>query len=266
MPDDGGWFADDGFWTDYAPILFDAGAWDEAPDAVDSILKLVGARPGCAVLDICCGPGRHAAEFARRGCRVTGIDITEPYLDAARSTAAAEGFDIEYLRADAREFARPGAFDLAVNLFTSFGYFDDPADDERMARRAFESLAPGGVLVMELAGKETTARDFRDGEWFERDGRLILTEQAVVGAWEGIRHRWMVVDGNRRIDRTWFRRLYAGTELAALLRRAGFADVSLYGSFDGAPYGPEARTLVAVARVAPVATTPSGTVLTAPGA
>jgi SAM-dependent methyltransferase len=244
---DDNWFADDGFWAAYAPLMFDSARWAEVPAVVDGILGLSGARPGCAVLDSCCGPGRHALEFARRGYQATGVDITGPYLEAARDSAAAEGLAAEFVQADARVFERPGAFGLAVNLFTSFGYFATPEEDQLMLSRLHTSLAPGGSLVMELAGKETAARNYIEGEWFERDGKTILTEFTVEGAWEGLRNRWIILDGNKRIDHSWVQRLYAGTELRALLLITGFAHVALYGSFDGEPYGPKARSLVAVA-------------------
>ena len=203
-------FADDGFWTDYAPLLFDGAHWRGAA-VVDAIQNLSGVAPGAAVLDMCCGTGRHALEFAARGFRVTGVDITAPYVQAARDSADAMGLSVEFIQADARAWCRPGAFGLAVNLFTSFGYFPTKAEDELMLARIADSLAPGGALVVEVVGKETAARDFIDGEWFERDGRLVLTEFQVVGAWEGLRNRWVVVDGERRIDHSSVQRLYSGT-------------------------------------------------------
>lgn len=244
---DENWFADDGFWAAYAPLMFDSARWAEVPAVVDGIVRLSGARPGCAVLDSCCGPGRHALEFARRGFQVTGVDRTGPYLEAARESASAEGLAVDFVQADARAFERPGAFALALNLFTSFGYFATPEEDQLMLSRLYSSLASGGILVMELAGKETAVRNFIEGEWFEKDGKTILTEFTVVGAWEGLRNRWIILDENGRMDRSWVQRLYAGTELRALLQGAGFTKVDLYGSFDGEPYGPKARSLVAVA-------------------
>jgi len=247
MPDDGAWFSDDSFWTEFAPLLF-GDRWAEAPAVVDAILALSGAAAGGSVLDMCCGPGRHALEFAARGYSVVGVDITEPYLAAARDSAASMGLSAEFVHADARAWSRPGAFDLALNLFTSFGYFATAAEDVAMLERIRESLAPGGALVMELVGKEIAARDFIEGEWFERDGRLVLTEFEVVGSWEGLRNRWILVDGDRRTDRSWVQRLYAGTELRDALLRAGFGAVELFGTWAGGPYGAKAERLVAVAR------------------
>ncbi|MBN2875390.1 MAG: class I SAM-dependent methyltransferase [Spirochaetales bacterium] len=247
--DDGGWFADDGFWTDYAPLLFGDERWAEAPAVVDAILRLSGAPESGTVLDSCCGPGRHALEFAARGYRVTGVDITGPYIEAARESARAMNLAAEFVRADSRSWSRPASFDLAVNLFTSFGYFETKAEDELMLARIRESLKPGGVLVMDLVGKELAARDFTKGERFERDGRLVTTTFEVVGAWEGLRNRWMVQEGERRVDRAWVQRLYAATELRDSLKHAGFSSVSLHGNWSGDPYDASAERLVAVARV-----------------
>ncbi len=243
------WFAERGFWEDYASLLFGGERWAEAPEVVSSILELAGAPPGTPILDLCCGPGRHALEFAARGHPVVGVDITEPYLAAARDSAEARGLgNAEFVRADARAWSRPGAFGLAVNLYTSFGYFESPEEDRLMLARAYESLAPGGTLVMEMSGKETAARDFIEGEWFERDGRLVMTQFEVVGAWEGLRHRWIIVDGARRVDRSWVQRLYSAVELSSALRSVGFSSVDSYGSYEGAPYDQSAERLVAVAR------------------
>ncbi len=245
MPRGGEWFEDEGFWNVFAPLMFDENRWAETPAVVDSVERLAGIRPPATVLDACCGPGRHCLEFARRGYRVTGVDITASYLEAARESARDEGADIEFLREDMRGFRRPGAFDLCVNLFNSFGYFSDPAQDEGMLRNIRESLRPGGRLVLEMVGKETAARDFIEGEWFERGGWTVLTEFTVEGAWEGLRNRWILIRGSERIDRSFVQRLYSAGEMRALLERAGFRDVRILGSLEGNPYDHKAKSLVA---------------------
>lgn len=241
------WFEDESFWNIFAPLMFDDKRWAETPAVVDAVERLAAARAGDAVLDACCGPGRHALEFARRGYRVTGVDITRSYLDAARESAQAERTAIEFIHADLRDFRRPAAFDLAVNLYNSFGYSSDPASDALILRNILESLRPGGRLVMELVGKETAVRDFMEGEWFERDGWTVLTEYAVVGAWEGLKNRWILLKGSERVDRSFVQRLYSGTELRALLESVGFSGVRILGSLEGDPYDQAAKSLVAVA-------------------
>jgi SAM-dependent methyltransferase len=244
----GEWFEDEDFWKAYAGLMFDGERWAEVPAVCDALASLAGMAPGAAVLDSCCGPGRHSLELARRGYRVTGVDLTASYLEAARESAAAESLPIEFLRADVRAFVRPAAFDLAINLYTSFGYFATPDEDLRMLRNLRASLKPGGALVLETLGKEIAVRDFTEGEWFERDGWTVLTAFKVVGAWEGLENRWILLRGSERVDRAFVRRLYSAVELRAALLAAGFASVELYGSVEGAPYDLGAASLVAVAR------------------
>lgn len=241
------WFEDESFWDVFAPLMFDEKRWAETPAVVDAVERLAGAVPGSSVLDAACGPGRHSLEFARRGYRVTGVDITQSYLEAARESALDEGVDIEFVREDLREFRRPASFDLCVNLFNSFGYFSNPEEDAALLGNIRESLRPGGRFVLEMLGKETAVRDFTAGEWFERDGWTVLTEYSVEGAWEGLRNRWMLLRGSERVDRTFVQRLYSGTELRDLLFRSGFRNISILGSLEGSPYDQSAKSLVALA-------------------
>jgi SAM-dependent methyltransferase len=241
---EGEWFEDEDFWTAYAPIMFDEARWAEVPAVVDGIERLVGPAPGAAVLDACCGPGRHSLELASRGYRVTGIDITEAYLEAARESAAGSA---RFLRADIRDFAAEEPFDLAINLYTSFGYFADPEEDLKALGRLRAALRPGGALVLETTGKETAARDFTAGESFERGGWEIRTEFSVVGAWEGLLNRLILSRGGETVDRSFVIRLYSGTELRAALLDAGFSAARILGGIDGSPYDQAASSLVALA-------------------
>jgi 2-polyprenyl-3-methyl-5-hydroxy-6-metoxy-1,4-benzoquinol methylase len=261
------WFRDEQFWERYAPIIFDGGRWTEVSRVADGVTRLARLRlygeeagapedrappspaEGVRALDLCCGFGRITAELARRGFSATGVDISESYLMTAREDAAYEHLDIEYVNADARSFRRPGAFDLAVNLYISFGYFEDPRDDRLMLENVFESLKPGGTLIMETLGKEIAVRDFTRGEWFRRAGFLVLTEYEPVDSWGGLKNRWILIDGEgKRLEKTFTQRLYGATELRALLLETGFSPVELYGNWDEGPYDERAERLIAAAR------------------
>ena len=246
------WHERDAFWETVP--LFDQERLEAAPQEVDAIITKLGIEPPAEVLDLCCGVGRHSLEFARQGFQVTGVDRTEAYLQTARQTARGEGLQVEWIQADMREFARPEAFDLAVNLFTSFGYFEDPAEDRQVARNLFRSLRAGGALVMELMGKEILARIFSPCDWTELpDGSLFLQEREISQDWTWIENRWIVVKDGQRQEFTIGHRLYDGAGLRAVLLDAGFSSVDLYGDLGGAPYDTSARRLVAVARKAATA-------------
>ena len=264
------WFNDPDFWKFFSPVIFDDKHWAEVPFLADSVTRLAGldlystGRTGPRVLDLCCGMGRVTAELARRGFTATGVDLCEALLETAREDSSYEALEIEYVLADARSFRRPSFFDTAVNLYISFGYFENPREDLLMAKNVFESLKPGGSFIIETLGKEIAVRDFTPGEWFYRAGYAVLTEYEAVDSWAGLKNRWILIREDTpagkeagiaaempaRIEKTFTQRLYAATELRALLFEAGFKTVELYGDWDESPYDQNAENLIAVGRKA----------------
>lgn len=249
MPPSTPWHEDDDFWRTFAPVLFPEPRWAHAPVEVDHILQRLGVAPGAAILDLCCGPGRHSLELARRGFRVTGVDRTAAYLETARAKAAAEGLSATFVPGDMREYRNPDAYDAVINMFTSFGFFDDSADDRRVIRCVFDSLKPGGAFLIDMLGKEILARNFRERDWSqEEDGSFMLEEGKIEEDWARIRSRWILLKGADRRECSITLRLYSAAELAALLRDTGFGSVAVFGDLAGAPYDQNAKRLIAVAR------------------
>ncbi|NUN50613.1 MAG: class I SAM-dependent methyltransferase [Candidatus Brocadiae bacterium] len=244
------WFENEDFWRSTYPFMFPPSRLDGTPAEVTSLLRLAKPR-GKTVLDLCSGPGRFAVELARRGFRVTGVDRTRFLMNKARARARAARVDVEWVLSDMRDFLRPGAYHLALSLFTSFGYFDDKAEDLGVLRNLHASLRPGGVLVMELMSKERLARIFQPTTSQRLPGGGWLIERhAIFDDWTRIRNEWILIRRGRSRAWTFHHTVYSGQELRTLLESAGFGDVSLYGSLQGGAYGTEAARLVAVARKA----------------
>jgi len=253
------WFNDAEFWEQFAPIMFDDVHWGEVPEVADGVTHFAGfdfysetSKPlMCSspkVLDVCCGFGRISAELARRGFSVTGIDITESYLQTAKEEASYENLNIEYIRADARDFVRSEFFDIAVNLYISLGYFSNQHDDLQVLRNVFESLKPGGCFIIETLGKEIAVRDFVEAEWFERAGYTVLTEYEPLDSWTFLKNRWILIKDGKRIEKNLTQRLYSASELRALLFEAGFSKVEIFGNWNESSYDQNAAKLIAVAR------------------
>ncbi|MBN2318061.1 MAG: class I SAM-dependent methyltransferase [Acidobacteria bacterium] len=122
------WFDKDDFWRDLYPFMFPDKRFDDAPVEIEKVLSLVKPK-GKAVLDLCCGPGRCAISLARKGFRVTGVDRAKFLLDKAKTRAKKDGARIEWIEMDMRDFVRHESYNLILNMFTSFGYFDDKRED-----------------------------------------------------------------------------------------------------------------------------------------
>lgn len=243
------WSSDEAFWAAAYPFMFPETSFARAARQVDEILALTACQGH--VLDLACGPGRHSVPLAERGCTVTGVDRTTFLLEKARSLAAATGVEIEWVQSDMRNFQRPDMYDLALSLFTSFGYFSSPGENQRVLENVYESLKPGGSFVLDVVGKEVLARIFQptDSQELPETG-LVVQRRRVIDGWSRIENDWILIrEGSTRAFRFehW---LYSGQELKGMLASAGFAEIELYGDFEGAAYGPEANRLIAVARKA----------------
>lgn len=244
------WFEKENFWLEYGPIMFDDKRWAEASTVAESVYKIAGLGKGSTVLDAGCGPGRISVELALLDLDVTGVDLIQPFLDAARDSAEDEGVPLTLIKADLREFTTDKLFNAAVNLYTSFGYCDSIEEDVKILRRISASLKPGGIFILESLGREIAVRNFTEGEWFERAGKTVLTEFSVSGAWEGLRSRWILIDNKdgTRIEHEFVQRLYSAIELKKLLLSSGFSEVAVYGDFDFSPYDHKARSMILVSR------------------
>jgi SAM-dependent methyltransferase len=226
--------------------LYDAFLAERTPVEVDQIEALLQLRPPRRILDLPCGQGRHAIELARRGYQVTGVDVSPYMLGVARERADASGVRARWLAGDMRE-ALPGeTFDVVLNLFTSFGYFDDEADDRRAVRAAASMLAPGGQFLLEVINGQWIVSNFQERQWFTV-GQLAVMERRSLD----VPTRRMVVErtvSSTDGDETSVHavRLYSGSAVKTMLDAAGFSRVELYGDWGGAALTPESLRVLAV--------------------
>lgn len=222
---------------------------------VDLIVELAGLRDGERVLDLPCGFGRIANRLAGRGFEVVGIDDNPDYLHRARRDAVEAGVEVDYRRGDMRALDAEGDFDVLVNWFTSFGYFDDDTDRD-VLRRFRRALRPGGRLVLDLANRDRLVRavgaQAGPATMLVDRGEMLLVDRVDLsddGA-RGETDRIVVADG--RVRRMHFSvRLFTLPELTDWLRGAGFGEVRAYGP-DGGRFTWRADRLIVVAsRVRP---------------
>lgn len=243
------WYENDELWAELQAVLLDKSMMQGCAEEARQAAALLKAQPGGHLLDLGCGPGRHTIELARLGYRVTGVDRTTGYLEVAQERAAAADVEVELVHGNMLTFRRDAAFDGAISLLSSFGYFEDRNDDLAVLRNIQASLRGGAKVVIDLMGKEIIARQFRPKYWQELEsGRLWLQEPEVLPGWEMMRNHWVFLGGGDRKEFVIEHRMYSGVELADLMREAGFTKVALHGALDGRPYDKDAARLVAVGR------------------
>jgi SAM-dependent methyltransferase len=201
---------------------------DDAAEAVALIadnVRLAGSR----VLDLACGPGRHAIQLRSEGAWVVGFDLSLPLLSRARHR---DGDPLNVVRGDMRflPFVR-GSFDVVVNLFTSFGYFSDDRQHGLVLSEVATALRPGGVLVLDyfnttdLMGSLVPHEERAIGSQrvvIERrisdDGKYVLKEMHLLN------------DGRSFLERV---RMFTVKELETLVSEAGLCVRKRFGDYSG---------------------------------
>ena len=130
---------------------------------VGFLLDVLQLAPGARVLDVGCGPGRHAGALAGRGMRVIGVDIAEAFLRTAVGAGSGAGF----VRADARRLPVASRFDVALSLCQgAFGVLGGDDDGEVLAQMA-AAVVPGGRVVVSAFSAYFQVRWLEEGDRFD---------------------------------------------------------------------------------------------------
>lgn len=242
------WYTDEDFWRTFGPLMFGDEQFSEAAEQVPALLARIDLSEG-AVLDLGCGPGRHALPLARAGVKVTAMDTSEQLLDELRRRAQAENLEMNIRREDMRDFADLGPFDAVLVMWTSFGYFEAEADHGCVLDNIVESLKPGGILVLDLLGLETLCRTLEPVHLTENaDGSLLIERPALVDHNTRLENEWILVHGNRA-DRAMFsHRVWSAGEIARLIESAGLELEAIDGDLQGTPYDFESERMYVLAR------------------
>ncbi len=210
------------------------------------VIHALRLEPGASALDVGCGFGRHAAALARRGIRVTGVDLSRAMLAAARRQT--RGLPVTLLRADMRRLPFAGGFDGAYCLFTSFGYFS-PRQNRRALRGMAHSLRPGGRLIIDAPDRAYLDRHAPAKNWSRSGPRYVLEEVEYDRSSGRVKSLWHVLRlGSTRVRRR-KHTLYVHDlgQWRAMFRRVGLRLAAAYGGWDlRPPQAGETRRLIVV--------------------
>lgn len=213
---------------------------------IHQLLRLCPLLPGASVLDVGCGIGRHSIELAKLGFRVTGVDKNAEYIAICRQHAGELGVTADFCATDSRTMSLSVRADLAVSLWSSFGYYGE-AGDFQVLQRIAEHVRPGGRVIIDVENRDYIVKHFVPQEWHTCDDGFVLEKRHFDPVEGTVSTRRIVASGTERHEYRRVLRMYTATELAALLRSAGLRSERWYGDYDGSRLGYESRRMILVA-------------------
>ncbi|HNR20569.1 MAG TPA: class I SAM-dependent methyltransferase [Bacteroidia bacterium] len=139
------------FNSPYYHLLYKERDSKEAEFFLDKLIDKLNLKTGCSIVDIACGRGRHSVYLNKKGFNVTGIDLSRESIKYCRQF---ENEKLEFFEHDMRAIFRVNYFEVALNLFTSFGYFEKPHDNLLALESASSSLKKNGIFVLDYFNSE----------------------------------------------------------------------------------------------------------------
>ncbi len=227
----------------------------------DFLVKALQCQARAHLLDVPCGNGRLSLELARRGYRVTGVDISEEFIEEARASvmgmtdqppATAGGSDsqprVEFIRGDMRNIEGEAIYNGAYCFGNSFGFLAY-ADMEKFLNGLARALKPGARFIVETGMAAESAIPKFEAETSHQIEDILLTIKEQYLAEASCIDTEYVFERNgmseSRLAKHW---IYTAAEIRRMLERAGFAVLSLYGSLKCEPFVLGADELFVIAR------------------
>lgn len=188
------------------------------------------------ILDAGCGRGRHSAILHDLGFDTTGIDLSAHNIQYAQQL---QRKGLQFIHGDIRTDLPPHAFDWVVNLFTSFGYFDEEEENLRMLAAMCGALVKGGCLLMDFLNVVRVMQAVEEEAWREESVQGILfrsrkrQDQRFVYKDISVHHNDQVFHYQERV------RLYKLDDFEQIFAQIGAKVEAIYGDYTFAPFNPE---------------------------
>lgn len=239
------WFEDffEGLIVDFWEAVIPEETTRTEADFLEKHLRLA---PGAHVLDVPCGAGRIAIELASRGHRLTGVDISQGFLESARRISRERNLDIEWRRADMRDLPWAAEFDGAYCAGSSFGFLGDEGDAAFLDAVA-RTLVAGGRFFGDFKAAESVLPSFRESYEMPVGNLVFAAKNSYDPAAGTMENLYTVTRGSEVEKKRAVHRIYTTREILGMLADAGFEGFETSGSLQGEPYRLGASRLFVVA-------------------
>lgn len=214
---------------------------------VNFIEKSMELKKGARVLDLCCGPGRHSIELAKRGYIVTAQDLNKKFLRLANKEAKKEKVQIRFVCSDMRKIPFKNEFDAVFNIFTSFGYLESDEEDFKVIQQVAKALKKDGKFLLDIRNREWVLSNFQYKDWRIVEDLIVLEERCFDDlSGKVIVDVTYIKEGKKKKTRH-SARLYTLSEINTMLKKAGLKIQKIYGGLDFEKYNFKSERMIVLA-------------------
>lgn len=214
------------FDTNYYHTLYKNRDDNEASLFIETLMQFLNLPINARVGDIACGKGRHTKVLSDLGYKAWGMDLSENSIEIAKSLKL---LNAEFSQHDMRLPFPQNNLDAALNLFTSFGYFENPNDDHVSIKNIYDSLKMGGWFVQDYLNSDSVVSNFPLNESKVIDGIKFDIEKFVDQGF--IYKNIHVTDGDLTFDFQEKVKIFTVDELVQIHQLAGFSVERVFGDY-----------------------------------
>ena len=193
---------------------------------IHNLVKHLSPPKNSLMLDLACGNGRYSVALNRMGYNVTGIDLSQNKIEAAKQH---QNNTLTFAVNDMRMPREPNKYDYVFNLFTSFGYFDNEEENRLVLTNVFNALKKGGIFVLDYVNGEKAARQLLEYEECEVEGVYFSIYRHVKN--NLIIKEMKVTDGDMEHNYSEKVNIFSETKLKNYISGCGFEILETYGDY-----------------------------------
>lgn len=209
----------------------------DAKRLIDLIQRTIPTYSREKILDLACGAGRHSLELARRGFDVTGIDLSSYLISEAKKlvrTSPEQGLKVRFEIKDMRDFNYRGKFNLIVNLFTSFGYFENDEENFSVIQNVRNSLKPSGYFVLDFLNPVFLEKNLVKRSVKKYENMSVVQTRKIEDGF--VEKKIKITEDNETSEYFERLRLFTDKEFSSMFKRSGFRIIKRAGDYFGNSY------------------------------
>ena len=223
---------------------------EDARWIINLLQRSISVNTRSSVLDIACGSGRHSLELARRGFNVTGFDLSKFLIGEAKigqKESKEKDLKVRFLIKDMRNFNFNNSFDIAVNIFTSFGYFDNDQENFSVIRNVSDSLKTGGYFLFDFLNKRYLEENLISMTKKKHGSSTVIQRRKIEDGF--VKKNITISEGDKVSEFNETLRLYSLVEFKKAFEGYGLKIQNLFGDYFGNKFNEtKSQRLIIIAR------------------